>query len=343
MSRNVKIGLFITVCVFLATFSFYIYQAVYTPNFLLREEHEEMLYIYPGSTYEKVLDALSEGKFINDKVSFAFLAKLAGYPEKVKPGAYKITPDMTNKDVLRMLINGRQTPVKFTFNNIRKLENFAARLGERFPADSANWMLLISNPDTCSKYGFTPTTIPALFIPDTYEFYWTVSPSIFMKKMKGYYDKFWNNERMQKAQALKLSPVQVAILASITEAETKKIDEMPTVAGVYINRLNKNMPLQADPTVVFAVGDFTIKRVLSGHKAVDSPYNTYKYEGLPPGPILFPSKPAIDAVLNFERHEYLFFCAKEDFSGYHRFTSDFSEHLKNARIYQDALNKAGIR
>jgi UPF0755 protein len=343
MSRNIKIGLFITICVLLATFSFYIYQAVYTPNFLLREKKESMLFIQPGADYESVLNELSEKGIINDMVSFAFLAKLAGYPDKVKPGAYRITPEMTNKDVLRMLINGRQSPVKFTFNNIRKLENFAARLGDRFPADSAFWIEFISHPDTCAQYGFTPATMSALFIPDTYEFYWTVSPSIFIKKMKGYYDKFWNDERMHKAAALHLTPIQVAILASITEAETKKTDEMPIVAGVYINRLNKKMPLQADPTVVFAVGDFTIKRVLSGHKAVDSPYNTYKYEGLPPGPILFPSKPAIDAVLNYSRHDYLFFCAKEDFSGYHRFTADFNEHLKNARIYQDALNKAGIR
>lgn len=343
MGRNTKIGIFITLSILVATISFYIYQIIFSPNFLLKTNAESMLYIYPGATYEQVLDTLTTRGFINDKVSFAFLAKLAGYPDKVKPGAYRITPEMTNKDVLKMLINGRQTPIKFTFNNIRKLENFAARLGERFPSDSAEWLHVIAHPDTCSKYGFNVHTMPALFIPDTYEFYWTVSYGAFLRKMKGYYDKFWTEERRNKAEKLGFTPIEIAIIASITEAETKKADEMPIVAGVYINRLRQNMPLQADPTVVFAVGDFSIKRVLSGHKAVDSPYNTYKHEGLPPGPILFPSKVALDAVLNAAKHDYLYFCAKEDFSGYHRFTADFNEHLKNARIYQEALNKAGIR
>lgn len=203
-------------------------------------------------------------------------------------------------------------------------------------------LAIINDKTETEKFGLDTANIISLFIPDTYEVYWTISPKDLMAKMDKAYKRFWNNNRLAKASKLNLTPAQVMTIASITQAETNKVDEMPRVAGVYLNRVLLGMPLQADPTVVYAVGNFEIKRVLSGHKAIDSPYNTYKYTGLPPGPIAIPTRQSIDAVLNKETHEFLFFCAREDFSGYHNFTKDFTEHLRNARIYQAALNKAGI-
>jgi UPF0755 protein len=200
----------------------------------------------------------------------------------------------------------------------------------------------MDKPEAQVKFGLDLSNNILLFIPDTYEVYWTISPEALLDKMESAFKRFWTNERLEKAKNLKLTQAQIMTIASIVQSETNKVDEMPRVAGVYLNRLAIDMPLQADPTVVFALGDFEIKRVLSGHKAIDSPYNTYKYNGLPPGPIAIPTRQAIDAVLNFEKHDFLFFCAREDFSGYHNFTKDFAEHIRNARIYQSALNKAGI-
>lgn len=300
------------------------------------------LFIPKNADFKTVKDSLEKNQLVHDFMPFAFVSRLTGYKESIKPGAYEIAPNEANWSLLKRLKAGRQTPIKLTFNTIRTKAQLADRLSNKMEFSSQEMILVLNSPVETQKFGMDTANIISLFIPDTYEVYWTSSPISLMEKMEKAYKRFWNKNRVERAEKLKLTPLQVMTLASITQSETNKIDEMPRVAGTYLNRLSINMPLQADPTVVFAVGDFEIKRVLSGHKAVESPYNTYKYNGLPPGPIAIPTRQAIDAVLNAEKHDYLFFCAKEDFSGYHRFTKDFDEHLRNARIYQAALNKAGI-
>jgi UPF0755 protein len=218
----------------------------------------------------------------------------------------------------------------------------AERITANLEADAEELLGLVNNQEVQEKYGFDQYTIKCLFLPNTYEVYWNTRAPDLLVRMKREYDRFWNQERIRKAEELRMTPVEVMILASIVEAESAKMDEAPIIAGLYINRLNRGMPLQADPTLVYATGDFSIRRVLNRHKEIDSPYNTYMYSGLPPGPIRFPHIRVIDATLNHEKHDYLFMVAKDDFSGYHHFTSKLSEHMKYARMYQQALNKARL-
>lgn len=337
LSRQTKISLYILSVTLFVSISVYVYQACFSPNLMVGRP-AKMLYIPTGASFEQVMDSLEKGEFLSDVVSFRALARATGYMDKVKPGAYLIQADSPNIGVIRMLRNGSQTPMKLTFNNVRLPSDLAGKLAGKLEADSTSLLERLQNPDTCTKYGFTPQTITAMFIPNTYEVYWTISQPALWKRMKKEYDRFWTEERKAAAAAQNLSPIQVSTLASIVEAETKKADEMPIVAGVYLNRMHQNMPLQADPTVVYAVGDFSIKRVREGHKATDSPYNTYKVLGLPPGPINLPSQTALDAVLHPAQHDYIFFVARKDFSGYHTFAKDYTEHLKNARVYQKALD-----
>lgn len=341
MSRNVKIALYVIMVFLMVSVSFYGYQMMMTPN-LNRDEDDRYLYIYPGADFPKVLQTMREQKFIHDELSFAFLAKLMGYQEAVKPGAYLIRKNSTNFEVLKALLKGRETPIKLTFHNLRTKQDLARIISSKLEMSYEDIMGQLSSAEMAAKYGLDTATITTLFIPNTYEVYWTVKPTDLMDRMAKEYKKYWNQERKDKAAAHGLSPTQVAILASIVECETNKKDEMPTVARVYKNRLDQDMKLQADPTVVFAVGDFNIKRVLYGHKNTPSPYNTYYVKGLPPGPIYLPSTTAMQAVLDMPQHNYLYFCARPDFSGYHDFAADYDTHLKNARAYQAALDKAGI-
>lgn len=342
LSRNTKIGILLTFIIIFVSTVFYAYQIFFASNFLVGGEKKQMLYVPPGADFKTVKDSLEKNNLIHDFMPFAFVSRLTGYRDRVKPGAYEISPNESNWSLLKRLKSGRQTPVKLTFNTIRTKTQLAERLSAKLAFSETDLLSQLNNFQKVAALQTDTNNVIALFIPDTYEVYWTISVDQLLEKMKKAYDRFWTEKRKEQAIALGITPAQAMILASIAQAETNKLDEMPRVAGVYLNRLKIDMPLQADPTVVFAVGDFEIKRVLSGHKAVDSPYNTYKYNGLPPGPIAIPSQQAVDAVLHAEKHDYLFFCAREDFSGYHRFTKDFNEHLKNARVYQAALNKAGI-
>ena len=232
-----------------------------------------------------------------------------------------------------MLRKGFQTPVKVVFNNINNLEQLAGRVSDQIEADSLSITTAIRNDSSIC---------PCYFIPNTYEFYWNTDAESFIKKMKAEYENFWNETRIAKAEEMNLKPEEVSILASIVDKETTKTSEMPRIAGVYLNRLKKHWPLQADPTLIYALGDYSIHRVLDVHKEIDSPYNTYKHAGLPPGPICLPSIAAIDAVLNAERHKYFYFCAKDDLSGYHVFARNINEHNRNAEKYRRALNKHKI-
>lgn len=303
----------------------------------------EYLYIPTGASYMLVLDELINGGYIDDVASFDILAKRANYPNMIKAGKFKIKKGTSNYELIRKLRSGRQEPVKLVINKLRTKEDFIEMIGDHLEPDSLEIAGVLSDNNFLSPLGFDTNTAMAAVIPDTYEFYWNTPAEKVYTRLVEYYNRYWSEERKQKATAKSLTPVQVMTLASIVEEESNKNDERPTIASVYMNRLKLNMALQADPTLKFAVNDFTIKRVLDIHKEQDSPYNTYLNTGLPPGPICTPSKASIDAVLNAPETDYLYFCAKEDFSGYHNFASNYNEHMKNARAYQKALNEAGIK
>ena len=291
------------------------------------------LYIPTYADYQYVRNEIYSLNVLKSKKAFNWLAKKMHYDENVHPGRYILTDGMTNQQLINMLRMGYQTPVKVIFNNMRSVEQLAGRISEQIEADSLSIITAIQNNKSVDA-----TT----FIPNTYEFYWNTDADEFVEKMLNEYKRFWNESRQLKAKEKKLTQREVSILASIVDKETTKTSEMPTIAGVYINRLNKRWPLQADPTLVYALGDYNIRRVLDVHKDIDSPYNTYKFAGLPPGPICIPSIAAIDAVLNAEKHNYFYFCAKDDLSGYHVFAKTITEHNRNAEKYRKALNKNKI-
>lgn len=341
-SIQLKAGAIITIGVLFATFSFYGYQMAMTPNVQLEKE-DAYLYIPTGATFETVKDSLEKNDNLNDRVSFYFLSKLLKYQENVKPGRYLLEKNSSNLKAIRKLSRGIQSPVKLTFNNIRLKEEFAEKMGHKLEFSKAELLKILNNQDSVSQFGLDTTTVMTMFLPNTYEVYWNVKAEDFLERMYNEYEDFWNPERKKKAEEMGLTPIQVTILASIVEAETNKDAERSRVAGVYINRLRSNMPLQADPTVKFAVGDFSLKRIYSGHLSLDSPYNTYKYTGLPPGPINLPSITSIDAVLNYEKHKYLYFCANSKLNGYHDFAETYEKHRINAENYRRALNKLKIK
>jgi len=288
-------------------------------------------------------DKLLEAGIIKNKLSLLLAAKIFNQHSAVKPGKYQIKPGMSNIQLLKLFRRqGRQEVVlviRSSWSKHKLLSYLAANLN----LNENELQLFLEDSARLAEYGLTPETATVFFVPNNYNFYWNTSQADLMKRMQKEYSIFWNNKRIQKAQALGLSPFQVMTLASIVEKETAKNDEMATIAGVYVNRLKKNMKLQADPTVKFAIGNETLKRIKGVHLDFPSPYNTYLNEGLPPGPICLPSIQAIDAVLNKQDHKYLYFCAKEDLSGYHNFTADYKQHLRNRDKYVFAINKLGIQ
>lgn len=322
--------------------TFYFYQVFFSPNTLVDRDQPYMLKIPTNSVFKNVVDRLYEDKVINDALSFGFVAKTLGYQEAVKPGLYKIDPKMNNLQLVRMLRSGAQVPVRVTFNNIRTKEELAEKITANLEVTSEQFLQLIQDSVYIRKFDFEEETVMSMFIPNTYEFWWNTSPEALFDRMYKEYQAFWTDERKQKAQQLGLTQKEVSTLASIVQAESQKSDERAKIAGVYLNRMKIGMALQADPTLVFATGDFTLKRILNVHKEIESPYNTYKYTGLPPGPINLPDINSLNAVLNAEKHQYMYFCAKEDFSGYHAFAVTYNEHINNARRYQAALNAAKI-
>lgn len=337
--RRLWLGVAVFSLVLLGT-GFWAWERLVGPNVSLGNQKEAYLFIPTGAAMTQAMDSLRP--FLRDENSFIWLAKAKGYTT-VKPGRYRLKPNMGNLELVNQLRAGRQAPVKVTFNNTLNLPELAGRIDRYFEADSLAILgCLLSAQANADTYGLDKETFRGMFLPNTYEMYWTNTPEQFVERMKKEYDRFWNEKRKAAAQALGLSPEQAVVLASIVEAETIKPDEKPRVAGVYINRLRVGMLLQADPTVKWAVGDMGLRRILNSHLAVDSPYNTYKYPGLPPGPIRMPLSESIEAVLHPESHEYIFFCAKEDFSGYHNFAETDAQHGQNARRYQQALNRRGI-
>ena len=249
---------------------------------------------------------------------------------------------MNNNELINLLRSGNQTPVKVIFNNVREIDQLAGKIGSQIEADSAAISETIYSAAFREQTGLDSAKIKSIFLPNTYEFYWNTSADEYVDRMLEENDKFWNDTRKSKAAVIDLSRDEVVTLASIVEKETNKNDEKPALAGVYLNRIQHGWRLQADPTVVYAIGDFNIKRVLNVHKQIDSPYNTYLHLGLPPGPICIPSISSIDAVLNYDNNDYFFFCAKDDLSGYHVFAKTNAQHRKNARKYQEALDEMRI-
>lgn len=301
------------------------------------------VYIDGKKDYDDLVNQLETKAHIKSKADFRKVAWLLSYKDKMRVGRYAVTPDMSVLELVRHLRNGYQAPVKLTFNNIRTKADLAERIGEQLLFGKDNLLNALDNQAECSKFGFAPETIVAMFIPNTYEFYWTVSLDDFLIRMNKEYTKFWNADRLAKAGKMELTPIEVSTLASIVEEECTYSDEYSAVAGLYYNRLRAGQKLQADPTVKFAVGDFSLRRILNIHLQVNSPYNTYQHEGLPPGPIRIPSIKGIDSVLNYEQSNYFYMCAKEDFSGRHNFAATYAEHQRNAERYRQALNERGIK
>ncbi|RIJ48053.1 endolytic transglycosylase MltG [Maribellus luteus] len=301
-----------------------------------------VLLIRENQDFEEVYKELEKAAVLNDNKAFKWVCDKKSYPSNVKPGRYQLKANMTTNALVNKLRSGNQDPVDVTFNNVRIKEDLAGKVSKYLWADSLSILQLFSNEQEIRERGFDAETYRTMFIPNTYEMYWTTDAEEFGTRMYREYERFWNEDRKNKAKALELNPVQVSILASVVESETAKADELKRVAGLYINRLRRNIPLQADPTIKYAVGDFSLRRILNKHLEIDSPYNTYKYTGLPPGPICFPSVISIDAVLNYEKHDFIYMCAKEDFSGYHNFAKTLAQHNRNAAKYRAALDKNRI-
>ncbi len=320
------------------------YQTIFAPN-VPSKLNNEYLHISTNSGFKEVLDMLQKEGFLKDSNSFIKVADRMGYNNNtIRAGRYKIEPNWSNHQLIRHLRNGGQAPVKVVLTNERLPENVASKVARFTELDSASVAKLFRDVDYLNSIGYTSETLMSLFIPNTYEVYWNITAEQFIDRMIKEHKIFWSKDRRKaKAAKLNLSPEEVYTLASIVEKETLKDDEKPRMAGVYLNRLKVNMPLQADPTAVFARRDFNTKRVTHYHTKFDSPYNTYLYSGLPPGPISMASISSIDAVLNHEQHEYYYFCAKGDGTGYHNFAQTLAQHNQNAELYKRNLKARGLR
>jgi UPF0755 protein len=327
---------FLLFSILLISFGYYGYQICYVPNILVGKD-DRAIVIPRGSDFKFIQKKLHEDNLVQDLTSFAFLSKLMEYNDHVKPGRYVLQANMTNIEAIRLLRAGAQEPVKVTFNNVRLISELSDKITKNLNMKSEEFEAALIEFTTDNKLGFNKDNILTMFIPNTYEVYYNISPKELIERMYQEYQRFWNDERKALAKELGFTPVEVSILASIVQAESIKAQEAPIIAGLYINRLKKSIPLQADPTLVFAVGDFTLKRVLNEHKEIDSPYNTYRNAGLPPGPINLPEIHSLKSVLTYTKSDYVYMCAREDFSGFHNFTSSYKQHLNNAAKYQKAL------
>lgn len=339
MKKKLIILLVIIVSGFV-TVALLIRSVAYKPN--AGPEAPYRILIKDETSVNDLKDTLFSLGALKNRKSFVTAARLKSFSATVKSGSYRIDKGVSNNQIINMFKAGRQSPVNVTFNNIRTLNDLAGKIGGQIEADSASIMSFFADKANYSGDGFTYQTVISLFIPDTYQFYWTTNAGELYERMLKEYKKFWNDERLASAAAAGMRHLEVSVLASIIDEETSMNDEKPRMAGVYLNRLRLGIPLQSDPTVKFALNNFTIRRVLKQHLKVDSPYNTYIHRGLPPGPVRCPAKNSIDAVLNAEKHDFIYFVAKSDFSGYHQFSRTLSEHNRYASEYQRELNRRKI-
>ena len=316
------------------------WQRVFAPATAVKEV--QYLYIPTGADFEQVMDSLQVNGLVKDLEAFRWTAERKRYPSKVRPGRYRIGPGVSTNALVDLLRSGEQEPVRLTLTNIRWMHELAGKVSQRLECDSLELLEQLRSEEVASRYGFTRATFIGMFVPDTYEFWWTTDAASFLDRMAKEYKRYWTAERQAKAKALGLTQSEVSTLASIVQAETVMAADAPLIAGVYLNRLRIGMPLQADPTLKYALGMDTISRVLDRDKSVDSPYNTYQNRGLPPGPINLPEARFISAVLNASKHDYLYFCARSDLSGHSDFSRTYDQHLIYARKYQRALDQRQI-
>lgn len=339
--KLISIG-FIAVAIIVSLKSVDIYKKAFSPSVKITNDTEFALYVKSDYTFDSVLKVLEDAGIIKDIKDFKWTAKRKNYSAHVNSGKFIIRNRSSNNEVVNKLRSGSQEPVKLRFNNLRTLSDLSDRIAEQLEIESSDLLEYISDADVQAKYTMNAHTMACMFIPNTYEVYWNISKEALVERMHKEYKAFWTKSRLAKAEQIKLTPEEVITLASIVNLETRKNDEKNVVAGVYMNRIKIGMRLQADPTIIFAYNNFDMKRVLNKHKKIDSPYNTYKYAGLPPGPICIPDISSIDAVLNYNKHKYIYFCARSDFSGYHNFAKTLSQHNRNAAAYQKELNKRRI-
>ncbi len=336
---KIFIAIIATLAVIVLALGWYIRSTVFKPLELTETAY---IYITPDTDYEEVILQIKEKVNLPSEKVFEMISERMNYPEGVKTGRYAIKNGTTVPELIRMLRAGRQTPTRITFNNMRTKEDLAGRISEQLMIDSLSLLSALNDTSTITKLGFNINTVVAMFIPNTYEVYWDTSVDNLIGRMHKEYNTFWNDSRKAKADKIGLKPIEVSTLASIVEEEATYDDEYPIVAGLYLNRLKRGQRLEADPTVKFALQDFGLRRILYKHLEVESPYNTYRNEGLPPGPIRIPSIKGIDATLSPTDHKYLFMVAKDDLSGRHSFSTTHAEHARKARKYQQALNERNI-
>jgi UPF0755 protein len=320
------------------------YQTFLGANVEVPAGEEAWVYVRSSDHFDDFMVHLGASGWIKDTASFRRLVEWSHFEDKIKPGRYKLTDGMTNLGLLKLLGSGRQEPVKLGFHQVRSIQDLAGKVGRKIEADSASIMALLADTAWIRQhFEVSAEQVGVIFIPNTYEMYWATPAESFLLKMKKEYDAFWTEARKGQAEKQGLTPVEVSILASIVQMEQARLsEEWPKIAGLYLNRLRAGMKLQADPTVKFALGDFSLRRLYNGHLQVNSPYNTYLYAGLPPGPIFIPEPGAIDAVLQAEKHNYIFMCAHADLSGRHAFAESYEAHLRLASAYHQALDAAGI-
>lgn len=340
-----KIGIILLVFITIgAAVAYWGYNTVFAPNTAFSEQ-QQILKLRPGSSYEDVKNKLLRKNIVSDIESLDRVAGWMKYKkDEVPAGLYTIKKGWNNKQIISMLRSGNQTPISVTFNNVRTADELAGQITKDLALDSASLAQYFDRSEVSFKAGLTGKTMMTLFIPNTYSLFWDISEEELIARMQREHDTFWSkNDRMTKAKALDMTPAEVYTLASIVEKESQHGPERPIIAGLYLNRLKKGIALQADPTVVYANGDFGLRRVLNKHLEFDSPYNTYKYSGLPPGPIYMPSIQSIDAVLNYDKHDYLYMCAKPGYGTEHAFAKTLRGHNENANQYRSWLNTQGIR
>lgn len=340
MSKNVKISLAVILVLGIAAY-FLVGKAIFSPN--IKGNEEKNIFIPTNATYDEVIKILNANDVLINAASFDIVSGYMKYKQNIKPGKYVLKPGLNNRQIVTKLRSGDQDGQDIVINNIRLLSDLAGKASRYFETDSLTYLEYLSKPETAAEFGLNQDNFLTLFIPNTYEMFWTTKPEKFVNRMKKEYDKYWTEGRKAKLVSNNLTPTEAYIVASIVEKESNYDPERPRIAGVYLNRLKSGEKLQADPTVVYSTGDFSIQRVLYSHLKTDSPYNTYMYAGLPPGPICMPSLASLEAVVNAEDHKYMFFCAKADNSGIHAFAETYSEHQKNAAAFAAWMNSLNIK
>ena len=317
-----------------------VYYYLFAPQF--HPSKTVYVYVDRDDTADSIYNKIRQTGHVNKFTGFQWMAKYRKFDQNIHTGRYAIRPNENVYHVFSRFFRGYQEPMNLTIGSVRTLDRLARSIGKQLMIDSAEIARQLFDSAFQAEMGYTPVTMPCLFIPETYQVYWDMSVDDFFKRMQTEQKRFWNDERLAQATAIGMTPEEVCTLASIVEEETNNNEEKPMVAGLYINRLHTGIPLQADPTIKFALQDFGLRRITNEHLKVNSPYNTYINSGLPPGPIRIPSKKGLDSVLNYTKHNYIYMCAKEDFSGTHNFASNYADHMANARKYWKALNERKI-